>query len=125
MNNRARGHNYERKLASIFREIGWALCKTTRQTSRLLDACKIDLSGIPFLVQAKKVQANIKYDIIFQEMEDNLTKEGYADLLDLPKLIFHSKGKGKYDSVVVIPEKEFFAFIQKVQDKLNNDRIVR
>ena len=52
-NNRRKGHNYERLIAKDFKDMGYPFCKTARNASTLLDACKIDIWGIPYNVQAK------------------------------------------------------------------------
>lgn len=53
-NNRTKGHNLERLLANIFRNnFGFNFTSTSRNSSRLLDNCKVDIDGIPFNLQAK------------------------------------------------------------------------
>ncbi len=51
--NRRRGHNAERALAKLFRSMGFIDCKTTRETSSLLDSVGIDLDYLPIIVQSK------------------------------------------------------------------------
>lgn len=54
INSKRKGNSYERLIARLFREVfGFSFCKTSRQASRLLDDCGIDLSGIPFNVSLK------------------------------------------------------------------------
>lgn len=54
INSKQKGNSYERLMAKTFREIfGFLFCKTSRQASRLLDDCGIDLSGIPINVSLK------------------------------------------------------------------------
>jgi hypothetical protein len=52
--NRTKGHNLEREIARMFRdELGFKFAKTSRLASRMLDNCKVDIAGIPFLIQTK------------------------------------------------------------------------
>ena len=53
--NRRKGHNAERRRAQMFRELGFDKCKTSREASRLLDNCKVDLAFVPYNVQMKAV----------------------------------------------------------------------
>jgi hypothetical protein len=73
INSKQKGNTYERWLARFYREhFGFNYCRTTREVSRLLDNCGIDLSGIPHNASAKsgyrskrpqadKIIAQIKY----------------------------------------------------------------
>lgn len=74
--NRTKGHNYERYLSKVFRDMGYPHCKTSRQASRLYDDCGIDLWGIPFAIQAKNGYINnrIKPDIEFRKITENIIK---------------------------------------------------
>lgn len=52
--NREKGHRLERDVARWFREeLGFSFAKTTREASRLLDSCKIDIANVPLLIQCK------------------------------------------------------------------------
>lgn len=87
--SRNKGHSYERTLAERFRTVfGFTKCKTSRQASRLLDDCKVDLAFTKgFLIQAKSGYVNNrpKPDIIFSEMR-RLLKEHYED--DSPEFTY-------------------------------------
>lgn len=87
--NRRKGQNWERDLAQIFRDLGYPKCKTTRQTSRLLDSCKVDLDFIPFNIQAKNV-IHINYKEVLNEVQ-NALQEHYPERLELPTVILHKK----------------------------------
>ena len=107
--NRTAGQNYERQLAKEFRDLGYAYCKTSRQASRLLDDCKVDLYGIPYNVQAKNVQSGIKYKEIFDSMVELLGKN-MPERLPFPNVIFHKKkGEGE---LVVMTKDTFYEFIK-------------
>jgi len=54
INSKQKGNTYERWVAKALRDLfGFTFCKTSRQASRLLDDCGIDLSGIPFNISLK------------------------------------------------------------------------
>ena len=101
--NRRKGHNYERELAKEFRDIGFERCRTTRESSKLLDSCKIDLDLPDLNVQAKNVIGGVNYLKVFALMDEHL-KLKIPERLDLPKVIFH-KRKGRE---LVIIEKDYF-----------------
>ena len=90
--NRVRGHNYERKIAKEFRDLGFTRCLTTRQASRLWDDCKLDLYGIPVNVQLKNVISSMNYVDILNSMISKVT-EFLPEREDKPFIIFHKKGK--------------------------------
>jgi len=117
--SRTKGHDFERYLAKIFRALGHSYCKTSRQASKLLDDSKVDLAFIPFNVQAKSVVANINYQTIFNDMETALIAN-YPPTdpqRNHPKMIFHKKGRKKYDSVVVMEEGEFIELLKQVKNE--------
>lgn len=51
--NRTKGHNEERRITSIMKEIGFAHARTARAESNTLDACGVDISNVPLLIQCK------------------------------------------------------------------------
>lgn len=51
--NKRKGHEAERYYATIFRDLGFSFCETSRFASRLHDNAKIDLVGLPFNLQIK------------------------------------------------------------------------
>lgn len=54
INSKRKGNTYERLIAKTFRDVfGLPHCKTSRQMSRIMDDCGIDLCGIPFNVSLK------------------------------------------------------------------------
>lgn len=112
--NRRIGHDYERILCKEFREVlGFTKCKTSRQASRLLDDCKVDLYGIPFNVQAKSVRAAIPYNTILESMERLIT-EHMPERKDYPYMIFH-KRQGK--EVVVMSKEDLYSLLKLLVDK--------
>lgn len=91
--SRNKGHNAEREFALKFRELGYGFCKTSRQASRLLDDCGVDLTGIPFNVQIKAGywSARPKADKLFKDMKENLKKNfpSHEDIHRYPRILIH------------------------------------
>lgn len=94
-NVRAFGHRIEVFYMNIFRDmLKYKFCKTSRNFSRVLDSCKIDLSNIPFNIQIKAgEQRGINPNKLLYEM-DILLKENYPNndpLHSYPKFVIHYK----------------------------------
>lgn len=51
--SRSKGNRAEQLYAIRFRDLGFAFCRTSREQSKILDACGIDLCGIPVSIQIK------------------------------------------------------------------------
>ena len=72
--NRNKGHSFERKIAQLFRSLGWN-CTTSRYSSKELDDQKIDLCGTdPFVVQAKAVERLGTLHSVLAEMPEEKGK---------------------------------------------------
>lgn len=94
INSKDKGDRYEQWLAKFWKEqLGYPFCKTSRVASKMLDDCKIDLSGIPYNVQAKSGywKYRPKPDVIFKSMKALL--ESNYDARDQvhswPRILFH------------------------------------
>lgn len=114
--NRTKGHNAERFYANIFREMGYIYCKTTRESSKLLDNCKVDLDGIPFSIQIKAgTQKGLNASKIFFEMEEALKKNfPPEDIIHTkPKILIHhkqgikGKSRNEFDNLVMMTFETF------------------
>lgn len=124
-NNRRRGHNFEREICKIFKELGYTTAKTSRQASRLLDECKVDLWGIPYNIQCKEgVQKNLSYSKVLSEMRELLAINfpSHDKQIDFPKIVIHKKlpfGKKRQpeDTLVVTTLEEFLKIIQSPTSK--------
>lgn len=66
--NKTKGNTLEQKVAKDLRQF-YPFAKTTRMTSKLLDDCKIDVSGVPLLIQCKAGYNNVRvrYDRLYLE----------------------------------------------------------
>ena len=98
--NRTKGNNLERKVAKDLREIGFSFCKTSRQASRLLDDCQVDLAFVPFNIQCKNGYENSwpRAARIFTDME-GLLKKNYPQedsIHGYPKIVIHHVQKKTY-----------------------------
>jgi hypothetical protein len=98
--NRRKGHAFERLLAAFFRQIlGFQFCKTSRQSSRLMDDCGVDLTGLPFLIQAKRGynKNRPKYEAVYESIKSKL-RENYPEddiVHDKPIVLIHKMDGGK------------------------------
>ena len=75
--NRRKGHNLEREIVRIFRDIfGFKFCRTSRSSSRILDDSKIDIDNIPFNIQCKSGydRSPPKYVVIYNDITEALKK---------------------------------------------------
>jgi hypothetical protein len=87
--SRTKGHVYEQQLAIEFREkMGEPRCRTSRQASRLLDDCKVDLTSNFANVQAKNVVRNINYNQLINEIRVSLELD-FPERLSLAVAVFH------------------------------------
>lgn len=73
INSKAKGSDYERKIAKEFREYGFSNCKTSRFESKMLDDAGVDLTNTGFFnVQLKAVERLGSYhDILTSMPKDN------------------------------------------------------
>lgn len=94
INSRDKGGNYERWLAKYFREqLGYPYAKTSRAASKVLDDCGVDISGIPYNIQAKSGywKYRPKADVIFKNMKALLTQnyDPRDQVHSWPRILFH------------------------------------
>ena len=102
INGRVKGHQYERQLAALFRELGFTDCATSRYCSKQLDDMKVDLANTgPFFLQAKAVE---KLGSIHDILE-SMPKNGKTNL------VFHKRNR---KGTVVSMKQEDFIKILKI-----------
>jgi hypothetical protein len=114
--NRRKGHNYERYLVNIWKALGFAYAKTTRLSSRLLDSCKVDLMGVPMIIQAKSgyKRKRPKYDVTYRRIKEELAKNYPPDhpIHTFPIVLAHKvgpRGVGRKK----FPENSFWTFAEE------------
>ena len=117
--SRKKGHNYERALAIIFRNLGFKYCRTSRAESKLLDDCGVDLTNLPFLVQAKAGynKSRPKFEVMYKQIKkalaDNFPPE--HELHTLPILVCHKlDGRGPEFSQWTMTQKDMIKLMEKV-----------
>lgn len=121
--SRTKGHNLEREVARMFRdELGYKFAKTSRLASRLLDNCKVDIAGIPFLIQTKAGYNKVrpKPEIIFKEIDEALLQNFPAnDPVHLyPRILVHKiDGKHKYHNLVTMPFNDFKSLLLNQKER--------
>jgi len=73
--NKRKGNTLEQQVVRDLRE-KYPFCKTTREGSKLLDDCKIDCLGLPFLVQCKAGynKPRLKYEELYLQMKELVVK---------------------------------------------------
>jgi len=125
-NSRTKGHSYERWLAKYFREqFNFNFCKTSREASRMLDDCSIDISGIPYNIQAKSGYKGHrpKPDLIFGNMVEKLNQNFPKDdpIHERMKLLFHKLDGHKPENHLVTMQFCDFMKILKVYEKHKDD----
>lgn len=73
--NKRKGNTLEQQVAKDLRA-KYPFVKTARYANRMADDCKIDLVGIPFLVQCKSGynKPRLKYDELYLENQELISK---------------------------------------------------
>ncbi len=109
--SRRKGHNYEREIVKYFNSLGFK-AHTTRNASRLMDAAKIDIYGIPYNIQCKAVEAKINYNDLTDIISDEISKL-CPERLEYPIIIFH---KRKRKTTVTMTMEEFTKLLKQQQN---------
>lgn len=135
--NKRKGSRVEREYANFFKEFHELLkhCKTTRNTSKLLDNCKIDLNFLPILVQIKAgEQKGLNPSIILKQMSEALREnipQSYPEH-KMPKIVIHHKDlpKGKRtrspeDTMVSMTFDDWLILFSAFINQINNDNKTR
>lgn len=116
--NRRKGHDLERELARIFRELGYEHARTSREESRLMDDCGIDIVNVPFLVQAKAGYENRQpnfskiYNNIKEKIGEKFPKEHPIHNMPIV-LIWKKNGRGDENYTWTICHKDMLKLLNK------------
>lgn len=98
---RDKGHDFERKIAREFRDLGYSKCRTSRYASREKDDQKVDLVETgPFNVQCKAVEKMSGYHALLREMPAGGVN-----------IIIHRRNR--LGEVVVMDKKDFYRLVKK------------
>jgi hypothetical protein len=128
--NKRKGSNAEREYALVFRNLGYDKCVTTRNSSRLLDACGVDLNNLPIAVQIKAGHQrgmNISNELQYLETKMDELLMTDDQWKQKPKILIHKKpiGAGKqksdYHEVVSMTLKDFLHLFQKAYGSNNSN----
>ena len=115
--SRNKGHRAEQEYAQKFRDLGFPFCRTSREGSRLLDSCGVDLCGLPFNIQIKSGYKlkRAKADAIFQKMKEDMLKsiEPLDGVHKRPKLLIQKiDGYKDENQLVTMTWQDFTMFLQ-------------
>ena len=118
--NRTVGHNLERLTAKEMREL-FPKAKTSREASRLLDNCKVDIANIPLLIQCKSgyEKARPKFDVLKKEAVE-LIKNNFLEKDNIHNLPYVLRHKFKKNDLATI-DWEFFKTLFFNYIKNNNE----
>lgn len=109
------------------RDIGYVHCKTSRQASRLLDSCKVDLAFLPFNIQCKNVKANINYINLIKSIKASLAENYPEDdpIINNPIIIAHKRGRTPEEHLVIMEASSFIDIIRKNKEyeTIENEKI--
>lgn len=77
--NKAKGNRLEQQVAKDLRK-KYPFVKTARMGSQLVDNCKIDLIGVPFLIQCKSGYnyPRLKYEELYKQSKE-LLKQNFPE----------------------------------------------
>ena len=122
--NKRKGSNAERLYAIKFRELGFDKCRTSREGSKLLDDCAVDLMFIPVLAQIKAGrQKGMNYSKVLKDIEDRIRENFPVESPEqsMPRILIHYKEapwiKGErrkrteYDELVTMTFETFIKFL--------------
>jgi len=93
--NRRKGHNFEREIAKVLREMGYREALTSRQASRLYDDCKLDIWGVPLNVQIKNVKVPQNPTTIIRQMKREVEQrlEPIEKRMDKPFVVIQKSNR--------------------------------
>lgn len=126
--NKRKGSNAERHYVNYFKGLhkDFSFCITSRQGSRILDDCKVDLMNLPILLQIKAgKQRGMNPSAVLQEMDEMLVQKIPASdpMHKLPRAVIHRKevGRGKrrnkYSEIVSMTLEDFTKLFLKAYGK--------
>lgn len=128
--NRKKGHDAERYYAKVFRNIGYPMCVTSRQGSRLHDDCGVDLIFLPFNVQIKAgIQRGLNPVKVLKDMEQRMIKSfpsehpihTYPSVIVTRKPAGRGKRRTKFEDLVILTFSDFEKIIKSNATKIESD----
>lgn len=116
VNNKRKGSQMERDICKKLRDIGYVDAVTTRASSRMLDAAKVDVNFVPFNIQSKNTIEDMnftKYNKLLNEVITHVAKlpKELAYRIQYPTLVFHKKDR---EILVVCKASDFYNIIKQL-----------
>lgn len=115
--NKRKGSHVERVYAKIFRDFGHTKCVSTRQSSRMMDDCAVDLNFLPILVQVKAgKQQGLNAAKVLKDIKERITEKlpHFSPEQNMIKIMIHhrdmptgQKYRSPYDSIVSMTFEDF------------------
>lgn len=131
--NKRKGSNAERYYAIKFRELGFDKCRTSREGSKLLDDCAVDLMFLPILLQIKAGrQKGMNPSKVLKDIQDRIREHFPASSPEqtMPRVLVHykdfervkgeSRSRSEYDELVTMTFETFTKFLKSYTDDLQN-----
>ena len=131
--NKRKGSNAERLYAIRFRELGFDKCRTSREGSKLLDDCAVDLMFIPVLAQIKAGrQKGMNPSKVLKDIEDRIKENFPTDAPEqfMPRILIHYKEapfirgqrrvRTEYDELVTMTFETFIKFLISFNNDLQS-----
>jgi|TARA_B110000858_G_scaffold140270_1_gene159218 Holliday junction resolvase len=123
--NRRKGHDYERLIVRVLKDLGWTKAMSTRACSKLLDDCKIDIApngpvtdNLDFLIQCKAgyIKQRPKADVEFRKMLEGLSEYFPSDhtIFKAKKFLMHKFGRKDEEHLVTMTFKDWVAIMQEL-----------
>jgi len=109
-NVRRIGHNYERKIAKEFRDMGFHRASTSRATSRIMDDAKIDINGVSYNIQCKAVKTGLNVFSVLDDMEATIPQL-VPEREQFINIVFHKKERSE---VVVLRKEDWYLIVKKL-----------
>ena len=133
--NKRKGSTAERYYATKFRELGFDKCITSREGSKLLDDCAVDLMFLPILAQIKAGrQQNTNPSKVLKNMKERIAEKFPADAPEqtMPKVMIHYKDaefvkgerrrRNEFDELVTMSFDTFVLFLTAYINDLQNNK---
>lgn len=135
--NKRKGSNAERLYAIRFREFGFDKCITSREGSKLLDDCAVDLMFIPILAQIKAGrQTGMNISKVLKDIKDRIALRFPSDAPEqrMPAIVIHYKDmgfikgsgerrvRGEYDEIVSMTFDTFAIFLKAYTNDLQSNK---
>lgn len=113
---RSKGHVAERTICAELRDIGYKDAVTTRASSRMLDACAIDVNFVPFNIQSKADKRNFNfknYLELIDEVNSRILKlpTELQYRLTYPTIVFHTKDR---ECLCVLRKQDLYELIKQI-----------